>query len=493
MAYIAYRPFEQAVLDRAERIIATSPPYLEASEPLREWKGKCAVVPLGLGHSALSGLSQPPTENNTVASWLGTGFRLLAIGRLAHYKGFETLVKAVSGMPGVELIIVGEGELTSHLSRLISSLCSGQLSPNVRLVGALPDQQKWALLRSCDVFCLASCERTEAFGMVVLEAMAAGKACIVSDLPGSGLPWLVKDARAGLLADVNDTVSWRAMIDALRRDPEATKAFGVAGSKAFNERFSAAAEALAIQEQYRIACNQIGTIARPPLVTRDLLFVIPAKDEAATIAIVIRKLLAAGWNDVVVIDDHSSDQTGSLARAAGATVLRPILPLGAWGAMQTGIRYGIKHGYRGVVTLDADGQHEVDEIPALLQARINADVVIGAHPERASRLRLIAWAWFRKLSGFKLRDLTSGFRFYNHEAMRIASNEVATLLDYQDLGTLLLIRQSNLSIVEIDVHMNLRAAGKSRIFNSWLSVARYMIVTTILCISRGALKSTPKS
>jgi hypothetical protein len=83
-----------------------------------------------------------------------------------------------------------------------------------------------------------------------------------------------------------------------------------------------------------------------------------------------------------------------------------------------------------------------------------------------------------------LRDLTSGFRLYNAEAMQVLASREATLLDYQDLGALLLVRRAGLRIVEVPVSMNLRAVGKSRIFNSWFSVAKYMAATTLLCLAR---------
>ena len=133
--------------------------------------------------------------------------------------------------------------------------------------------------------------------------------------------------------------------------------------------------------------------------------------------------------------------------------------------------------------MDADGQHEVAELPNLLRARWAANVVIGACPERGSRLRKLAWAWFRRLSGFSIADLTSGFRFYDRAAIFLLASRDATLLDYQDLGVLLLLRAHGLTITEVPVAMALRSTGKSRIFCSWLAVARYMAQTTLLCIA----------
>ena len=161
-----------------------------------------------------------------------------------------------------------------------------------------------------------------------------------------------------------------------------------------------------------------------------------------------------------------------------------VLPLGAWGGMQLGIRWAYAQGYARVITMDADGQHEVEELPALLAVADQADAVIGAFPERASQLRRIAWWWFQRLTGLRVTDLTSGFRCYNHRAMGVLASQQATLLDYQDVGTLLMLRKAGLRVTEVPVSMNARVLGVSRIFSSWAKVARYMAVTTVLCVMR---------
>ena len=481
LAYRAYRPFEQAVLERAARIIATSPPYLEASEPLQHWRDKCAVIPLGLQL-----VPAPDSDADTApalpAHWQHpSALHLLSIGRLTYYKGFETLIAAVAGMPNVELLIAGGGELQAPLQTLIDTPPPTGQPARIRLLGSISEADKNALLQSCDVFCLASRERTEAFGMVLLEAMAYARPCIVSALAGSGVPWVVESAGAGTLAPVEDVPAWQAAIAQLQQQPKLRHAYGLAGQQALHQRFSIAACARAVTAQYLLAAPEAD---HTTATGKDVLIVIPARDEAATIGAMLHRLQAAGWTDVLVIDDQSSDATGTIARQAGATVLRPTLSMGAWGGMQTGIRYGLSHGYQAVITMDADGQHEVEEIAALLNARTSADLVIGAFPERASALRQLAWRWFRELAGFDLRDLTSGFRLYNRAAMRVLASREATLLDYQDLGALIMVRHAGLHITEVPVTMNLRVSGQSRIFNSWLSVGRYMAATTLLCLAR---------
>lgn len=473
LAYRFYRPFEQAVLARARRIVVTSPPYLNASEPLSDWRHKCAVVPLGLRPPAAMAAGQS-------SLWSPGPLRLLSIGRLAYYKGFETLIAMAAGEPAAQLLIAGDGELREPLQALIDKHQSSGVRDRVRLLGQVTEAEKHALLASCDVFCLASRERTEAFGMVLLEAMAHGKPCLVSDLAGSGMAWVVEQAGCGRLCPPEDVPAWQEGLRWMLQHPDERQRMGCSGQLVFAQRFTVMKSAMALQREYRVACG-LGPITRGgsgPLI------VIPARNEASTIGALLRDLQVAGYHDVLVVDDLSDDGTGAIARAAGAKVLRPALGMGAWGGMQTGIRYGLQKGFARVVTMDADGQHEVGELAAMLAASKDADVVIGAFPQRASRLRRFAWSWFRVLTGLDITDLTSGFRSYSEAAQRVLATGEATLFEYQDVGTLLLLRQAGLRIIEVPVVMNERVAGKSRIFNSWISVGRYMAVTTLLCLSR---------
>jgi len=213
--------------------------------------------------------------------------------------------------------------------------------------------------------------------------------------------------------------------------------------------------------------------------------VIPAHNEVGTIGAVVTGARSHGCR-VVVVDDGSKDATAARARAAGATVLNLSVSLGAWGATQTGLRYALKHGANMVVTMDADGQHLSEELPALVQAlATGADVVVGAAPTRASWQRRMAWWYLRTLSGTAVHDLTSGFRGYARKAVRVLVGREATLLNYQDIGVLLLLSRSGLAIQEVPVRMAERCDGRSRIFRSWWWVGMYMIESTVLGLSAG--------
>lgn len=216
----------------------------------------------------------------------------------------------------------------------------------------------------------------------------------------------------------------------------------------------------------------------------DTLIVVPAHNEIETVAALVRSARKLLGHTVLVVSDCSSDGTAASARVAGALVLELPTQLGAWGATQAGLRYAVRNGYTRVVTMDADGQHDPASLRPLLKASLNSNVVIGMCPERLSVLKKIAWTWFRALTGLSMADLTSGLRVYGRDAVRLLASPKATLLDYQDVGVLMLLRQHHIPIAEVAVAMSPRKTGQSRVFGSWLLVARYMLQTTVLCLAR---------
>ncbi len=216
-----------------------------------------------------------------------------------------------------------------------------------------------------------------------------------------------------------------------------------------------------------------------------IIILIPAKNEVNTVGQVVAQIIQRFPVTVMVIDDASTDQTAQVARTAGAKVLSLSCSLGAWGAIQTGLRYASTHNFQIAITMDADGQHEIDAISDLLAPILagQSEVVIGACPQRGSLLRHFAWSLFRKLSGLVLEDLTSGLRAYSRPAITLLASPVATLLEYQDLGVLILLHQAGLRVQEVPTLMYPRRNGHSRIFNTWWAVGNYMLHTGILCLA----------
>lgn len=479
LAYWLYKPFEHAVLDRAQAVFATSPPYLEASRPLQAWRGKCTVVPLGVN------LHQPvvPAVLPSHLQWSeSASLRLLSIGRLTYYKGFETLINAVQALPGVELLIAGAGELHESLAALIRSTTPAGQSPRVRLLGAVSDAEKHGLLRECDIFCLASRERTEAFGIVLLEAMMHSRPCIVTDLPGSGMPWVVAHARAGLHVPIEDVESWRSTIARLQHDTRLRRQLGDAGHQSLLQHFDITQCERAVARQYRHLAPSEPRVQCNPRT----LVVISTRNHGSTIGELVKRVQILADADVLVVDNRSVDATCHLAETAGALVLRPLLAMTTWGSLQTGLRYALTWGYSTVVTIDAEGRYEVEEIRNLLSQRETGDVVVSYLPAHDSWIRRLTWHWFRWLTGFGLRDFVSGFRLYNRTALEVATSTEATLLDYQDIGTLLLMRRHGLQVTEVALEMHTAKVDRSKIFRSWANAVRYVAASTLLCIAHAS-------
>ncbi|WP_295402315.1 glycosyltransferase [uncultured Thiocystis sp.] len=246
LAYRLYRPFEQRLLAASRAVIATSPPYLDSSAALAPWRERCRTIPLGLDPSRLPDPA-PSDLAQAESLWGGAGLRVLAIGRLTYYKGHDTLIRAAAELPEARFLIVGSGDQRERLAALIRSL---GLDERVHLPGFQPDATLNALLASCDLLCLPSLERTEAFGLVLLEAMRFGKPVVASDIPGSGAGWVVRQAAHGLLTPPGDPVRLASALRSLQMDPDRRRRLGESGRRALRERFGMAPIAREVAEVY---------------------------------------------------------------------------------------------------------------------------------------------------------------------------------------------------------------------------------------------------
>lgn len=232
-AYRAYRPFEQAVLKRSQAIIATSPPYRDYSPALGDWQDKISVIPLGL---PLESEHKIPTHARYWAqqAWgePQPKLRVLNIGRLTYYKGQSLLLKAAQQLDNIKILCVGRGE---HEATLREQIARNHLAHKVELLGYRSDDELNALLASCDCFCLPSLERTEAFGVVLLEAMQHKKALVGSDIRGSGVPWVIGEN--GLITPVGSSQGLSNALRQLRDNPDLCQRLGARGYERLQQQF----------------------------------------------------------------------------------------------------------------------------------------------------------------------------------------------------------------------------------------------------------------
>jgi glycosyltransferase involved in cell wall biosynthesis len=158
--------------------------------------------------------------------------------------------------------------------------------------------------------------------------------------------------------------------------------------------------------------------------------VIPAYDEGPRVGAVVAG--ADAHLPVLVVDDGSTDDTAAVAEAAGATVLRQRPNQGKGAALRAGFRWALDHDFEAALTLDADGQHDPAEIPALLaaRARTGADLIIGRRDfgrmppirQLSNRLGGLAFSW---AVGRRIPDNQSGYRLVSRRLMEamLASGE----------------------------------------------------------------------
>jgi len=256
--YALYRPWEQALLRRARAVIATSQPYLDASAALAPWREKVRVVPLGIPEAdaptSAARQSDGKGENaahaaaETDAHWPTAGIRVLAVGRLSYYKGFDVLLRALAQLSDFSLLLVGSGECEGALRALAREL---GVDSRVRFSGAIDDATLATAYARAQIFCLPSIERSEAFGLVLLEAMRARLPLVASAIPGSGVGYVVADGETGLLVPPGDAEALAAALRRLGTDAGLGERFAAAGYARWQEEFTLDRCAQRVLELYR--------------------------------------------------------------------------------------------------------------------------------------------------------------------------------------------------------------------------------------------------
>ena len=238
---VIFSPIERACYDRARLILSVAPPYIAGSAVLRRYPDRVAVLPIGLELAPFLDPAPEVREHGDRLRRTYPGPLWFFCGRLVYYKGLETALLALPFVPGT-LLIAGDGPARTHLERLAARL---ELKDRARFLGDVPrDEDLAAYYLASDALWFPSNARSEAYGLVQVEAMASGCPVINTAIPHSGVPWVSRHDETGLTVPVNDPAAFAAAAVRLLTEP------------GLRDRLAAGARARAIAEFH---CDAMGS------------------------------------------------------------------------------------------------------------------------------------------------------------------------------------------------------------------------------------------
>lgn len=232
-----YAPLVQdRLLRRADRIVVATPLHLQHSRWLGPYRDKVQVIPFGLElerFKATPAVLDRAAEFRKAARVPGRKI-LLNVGRLVGYKGQHDAIRAMRELDA-ELWLAGDGPLRTELQALAAE-CG--VADKVQFWGEVSDADLPALLHACDVFVFPSVTTNEAFGLVLVEAMACRKPLVACDLK-SGVPFVCAHGSNGLICQPRDPSGLAAMVQKILQNPDLASRLGQAGFERAHREFSA--------------------------------------------------------------------------------------------------------------------------------------------------------------------------------------------------------------------------------------------------------------
>ena len=226
-----YSPFLRVLLRRADRISVSNPTYIRTSPFLSRVADKCQVIPFGINLNAFAATPALHQAAAEVRARYAPKPLLLFVGRLRHYKGLNVLIDAMRAIDA-HLLVVGAGMMEEEWRGQSTAL---GLDDRITFLGDLNDAEKLVLLYAADLFVLPSNNRAEAFGIVLIEAMACGLPVISTEL-GTGTSFVNQHEQTGFVVPPNDPPAMAAAINRILTDEPLRQRMGAASlARAQNE------------------------------------------------------------------------------------------------------------------------------------------------------------------------------------------------------------------------------------------------------------------
>lgn len=226
-----YRPLQRWLLKRCELIVGTTPVYLSESPFLKNVQDKTVCLPIGVEPMPSSG------ENACrIRERYGNRKIIFSLGRLVSYKGYKYLVEAAGYLDDEYVVLIGgSGPLKDELQAEIEYQ---GLRDKVKLLGRIGDDELPSYYEACDLFCLPSVQKTEAFGIVQIEAMSFGKPVVATTIPGSGVAWVNRHGVSGINVPPCDSKALAGAIRLVTCDEETYSAYSERALERYRSEFT---------------------------------------------------------------------------------------------------------------------------------------------------------------------------------------------------------------------------------------------------------------
>ena len=241
-----YRPLLDRLLRSADAIIAPTPAHISTSQQMGAVRDQARyrVIPYGFD---LRRFAERAALAEDIRRRYAGRFLVFALGRHVYYKGFEFLLRALAELPEASLVLGGTGPLSGQLRGLARDI---GVAARVDFAGRIAEAELPAYYQACDVYCLPSVERAEAFGIVQLEAMAAGKPVVCCEL-GNGVTWVNRDGVTGLVVPPADPSALARALRRLKDDAELRNRLGAQGRERALREFTVKAMSGSTLQVYR--------------------------------------------------------------------------------------------------------------------------------------------------------------------------------------------------------------------------------------------------
>jgi len=246
-----YHPLSRLVLRRASSIVLPSQTHLALSRELRGFEQKTEIIPFGIDESRW--LDVPPPTSDGMP-------RALFIGRLVGWKGVDILLRALERVPDLRLDVIGTGPEAARLRTLAQALA---VADRVRWFGEYPNEDVPRRMAECNFLVLPSTTAQELFGLVVLEAMAAGRPVITTAVP-TAIREVNVPGETGLEVPMRDVGALAEAMRTLAADPLLCARMGGVGRERMRQQFG---QALMVDRHLMLYDRVRGTVSddRVPL------------------------------------------------------------------------------------------------------------------------------------------------------------------------------------------------------------------------------------